>query len=205
MSSATAEQLRQRNRLEQLADEIGEARAQRQHAGAESAHRRAEREGAAAAERAGAGRSRAAEDRLARARLVEAELSCRSMASEAKLAAAVEAIEKIAADLAELAEQIAEADGVLALLPDSVASRAALEKARAEAGEARRHDAEARAGRIACCARLRPAGAAWRKSPAKRNPGASGTMMPGRSRPFWQNGKKRRRPKSRRWQSVPCR
>ncbi len=144
-SSAAAEQLRQRNRLEQLAGEIAEAREQTQHAGAEAARRRAERETAAAAERAAAGQLRAAEERLARARQAEAELSRRGLAAGAKLAAVVETIEKIAADLAELATQIAEVEGALALLPDPVASRAALDKARADSGEARRRDAEARA------------------------------------------------------------
>ena len=82
-----------------------------QHAAAEAARRRAEREIAAAAERAAAGQLRAAEERLARARQAEAELSRRGLAAEAKLAALVEAIEKIGADLAELETQISEADG----------------------------------------------------------------------------------------------
>ena len=102
-SSATAEQLRQRNRLDQLECEIARAGAQARQAGAEAARRRAERETAAAAERAAAGKLRAAEERLARARQAEAELSRRGLAVDAKLAAVVETIDKIGAELAELA------------------------------------------------------------------------------------------------------
>ncbi len=172
-SSAAAEQLRQRNRLEQLAGEIAEARVQAEQAGAEAARRRAERESAAATERAAAGRLRAADERLARARQAETELSRRGLAAGAKLSVVVETVEKVAADLAELATQITEVEGTLALLPDSVASRAALDTARAEAGEARRRDAEARAAldrvqRAAEARRLRLAAMAgeeesWRK------------------------------------------
>ncbi|MGE3784245.1 MAG: hypothetical protein AB7H71_16105, partial [Alphaproteobacteria bacterium] len=144
-SSTAAEQLRQRNRLEQLAGEIAEAKRLAQHAAAAAARRRAEHETAAASERAAAGQSRAAEERSARARQAETELARRAMATEAKLAAAVAAIEKLAADLAELETQIGEVEGALALLPDPMSSRAALDRARAEAGEARRRDAEARA------------------------------------------------------------
>ncbi len=167
-SSAAAEQLRHRNRFEQLAGEIAEARAQTRHAAAEAARCRAEHENAAAAERAAAGQLRAAGERFARAREAKAELSHRGFAAEAKLAAVVETIEKIGADLAELATQLAEIDGALALLPDPLASRAALDKARADSGEARHRDAEARAAldrvlRSADSRRLRPVAIAGEK------------------------------------------
>ncbi|MGD9615451.1 MAG: chromosome segregation protein SMC [Alphaproteobacteria bacterium] len=144
-ASAAAEQLRQRNRLEQLQSEIAEARTQAQQAGERAAHCRAQRETAAAAERAAAVRLRPAEELLARARHAETELSRRGLAAEAKLTAIVEAIDRITTDLTESATQIAEADGALALLPDPAASRAALDKARSGASAARRRDAEARA------------------------------------------------------------
>jgi chromosome segregation protein len=142
--SAAAEQLRQRNRLEQLATEIAEARRQAQLAGGEVVHSRAGRETAAAAEHTAARQWRSAEERLVRARQTEAELSRRGLAAEAKLAAVVEMIQKIGADLGEIERQIADTDGALALLPDLAVSRAALDRARSEAGEARRRDAESR-------------------------------------------------------------
>ena len=144
-SNATAEQLRQRNRLDQLKCEIARAGAQARQAGAETARRRAERERAAAAERTAAGTLRSAGERLTRARQAESELSRRTLAVDAKLAAAVETIDKIGAELAELATQIAEADSALALLADPATCRAALDAARSTAGEARRRDADARA------------------------------------------------------------
>jgi len=66
-SNATAEQLRQRNRLDQLKCEIARAGAQARQDGAETARRRAERERAAAAARTAAGTLQSAGERLTRA------------------------------------------------------------------------------------------------------------------------------------------
>ena len=144
-SAATAEQLRQRNRLAGLAEEIAVAAAQAARAGEEAATARSERDVAAAADRAAVTALRTAEEQLARARGAEAELARRGLAAETRLAGVAETIEKLAGEIAELAEETAGAEHSLTLLPDPVLARTALEAVRAEAGAARRRDSEARA------------------------------------------------------------
>jgi chromosome segregation protein len=145
-SNGAAEQLRQRNRLEQLAEEIAAAGDAARLAGGQAELSRAEREAAGNAERAATLALRAADERLARARQSEAELSHRAIAAEAKLAALTDTIDKIDADLAELADQTAEVERAHSALPDQAAARAALANARSRTAEARRRDAEAHAG-----------------------------------------------------------
>ena len=199
-SSATAEQLRQRNRLEQLECEIaGRERkrgrpARRPRAAGPSARRPpppsapppdiARRRGTAGARAPSRGRAVSSRPRV-----------------DAKLAAVVEIIDKIGTELAELATQIAEADSALALLADPAVCRAALDTARSDAGEARRRDADARAALDRLCARP-TVGAGWRRLPRRRSPGASGVTMPRRSRRSWSSGTLRRRRKSRLWSAV---
>ncbi len=136
-SAATAEQLRQRHRLAQLAEEITRATAE--------ARRTAEQADAARAERDAVAAQRVAEERLARARAAEAELTRSGLNAETRLAAVAETIEKLGTELAELAEQTAEAEHSLALLPDPGLARTALEAARSQAVAARRRESEARA------------------------------------------------------------
>jgi chromosome segregation protein len=144
-SAATAEQLRQRNRLAQLGGEIDVATAEFRRAGEQAAAARGERDAAALAERDAVGALRAAEERLARARAAETELVRDRLNAEMRLAAVAETVEKHTAELAELAEQTAEAERFLALLPDPGLARTALEAARGQALAARRRDSEARA------------------------------------------------------------
>ena len=144
-ASATAERLRQRNRLDQLADEILDATETARRAAETAAASRAERETAAAAERAAVAALRAAEERLARARGAEADLVRRGLAADARLAVVNDSIDKLGGELAELAAQIAETERLRALLPDPGLARSALEAARAQAAAARRREGEARA------------------------------------------------------------
>jgi chromosome segregation protein len=144
-ASGTAQQLRQRNRLAVLRNECESAEethavlAQR----ANAARRR--REEAAAVHRDALVALRQAEDRLAKARQTEAEMSRRNMAAQTRLAALADSITELEAELAELDRQVVEADRGLALLPDPGLARAGLEAARAQAGAARRRESEARA------------------------------------------------------------
>ena len=144
-SAATAEQLRQRNRLAELAEEIAVATAESLRVGDLADAARTARDAAAIAERNAVAAQRAAEERLARARAAEAELARHQLNAETRLAAVAETVEKLGAELAELSEQAAEADHSLALLPDPGLVRSALEAARTQALAARRRDSEARA------------------------------------------------------------
>jgi chromosome segregation protein len=82
---------------------------------------------------------------LARARAEEAEISRRELTTQTRLAAALDLLEKIGADLAETKAQAEEVEGDLAALPEARSARAALDRARAAAAEARRREADARA------------------------------------------------------------
>jgi chromosome segregation protein len=144
-SNATAERLRQRNRLAQLTHDIAAADAAAQRAGERQTAARAAREAAMATERAAVSGLRAAEERLSHARAGEAELVRRGMAAETRLATVADTIDKLGVDLAEIAQQTAEAGRGLALLPDPGLARAALEAARAQAAAARHRESEARA------------------------------------------------------------
>jgi chromosome segregation protein len=144
-STATAERLRQRNRLAQLAEDIVAASAAAQRSGERQTATRVARETAVAAERAAVAGLRAAEERLAQARGSEAELVRQGLAAETRLAALTDTIDKLGADLAEIGQQAAEAERGLALLPDPGLARAALEAARGQAIAARRRETEARA------------------------------------------------------------
>ncbi|HVB17914.1 MAG TPA: AAA family ATPase, partial [Stellaceae bacterium] len=143
-AAATAEGLRQRNRLAELADEIAAAEGETAQEGERAAAARAARETAAAAEREAVAALRMAEEALARARAAEAELARRGLAAETRLAGVTDTIEKLTAELAELAQQAEEAERSLALLPDPQLARTALETARAQAVAARRREGEAR-------------------------------------------------------------
>src|SRR6266851_1308944 len=144
-SAATAEQLRQRNRLAQLGAEIDVATVEFRRVAEQAATARGERDAAAVAERDAVAALRAAEERLARARAAETELVRDRLNAEMRLAAVAETVEKLGAELAELGEQTADAERSLALLPDPGLARTALEAARGQALSARRRDSEAHA------------------------------------------------------------
>ena len=143
-AAATAERLRQRRRLDQLADLIADASHEAMRAGAAAASARAEREAAAVAERGAGAALRAAEERLARERSAEAELTRRALAADHRLVVATEASDKLRGDLAEIDQRSAEAERALALLPDPDLARSALQAARVAAAAARRRDGEVR-------------------------------------------------------------
>jgi chromosome segregation protein len=144
-AGGAAEQLRQRNRLAAIAGEIAGAERQSQARDAEATAARARSAETAAAERDAAAALRGAEDALARRRAAEAELSRRSLATETRLAAVIDAAEKLAAELAEIDSQAAENERSLASVPDPALARAGLDGARTQAAAARRHDSEAQA------------------------------------------------------------
>ena len=144
-SAATAERLRQRNRLGRLAGEIEAAATAARATAEQAAIARGEREMAAAAERDAIAAQRAAEEQYVRAREAEGELARRGMAAETRLAALDDASERLRTELAELAQQGGEAARSLAMLPDPGLARTALEVARAQTASARRRDSEARA------------------------------------------------------------
>jgi len=143
--SATAQQLRHRNRLTALAGELAAAEAEAARAEARAAAARSARQQASGAEQAATTALRDAEQRRLRAAAQEAELGRRALESETRLAALDEARDKLAAELRDLAARIAEAERAASALPDPALARSGLESARAEAVAARRRDSEARA------------------------------------------------------------
>ncbi len=187
-SAATAEQLRQKNRLAQLADEIAVASAKSGHAGEAAAAARSAREAMQSAERAAVAALRTAEERLAQARAAEAELVRHRLNAETRIAAAIEAIEKLGAELAELGEQALEVEHSLARLPDPGLARSGLEAARGQAVAARRRDSEARAALDGLARDAEARVSAWPRSAPKLNYGASGATAAPRSAKFSPTG-----------------
>jgi chromosome segregation protein len=143
--SLAAEHLRHRNRLAVLESEIATLKTAALTAESGAAAARAERQ--RASEAGGSARQALAdaEAALARARAEEAEISRREWTTQTRLAAAVDLLEKIGADLAEAKAQTEEVEGDLAALPEARSARAALDRARAATAEARRREADARA------------------------------------------------------------
>jgi chromosome segregation protein len=143
--SLAAEHLRHRNRLAVLESETATLKAAALTAESGAAAARAERQ--RATEAGGSARQALAEAEaaLARARAEEAEISRRELTTQTRLAAALDLLEKIGADLAETKAQAEEVEGDLAALPEARSARAALDRARAAAAEARRREADARA------------------------------------------------------------
>ncbi len=142
--SAAAEHLRQRHRLTLLAGEIAGAAAEARSAETEAAAATAARQAAENAERHARSRLSEAEAALARARAAEAELTHRALVAQTRLAAAGEAVDRLAAELAEMRAQLADVAGELAALPEPGPARTALDRARATVAELRREHAEAR-------------------------------------------------------------
>ena len=143
--SRAVEHLRQKNRLTVLEAEIATAEATGRVAEQHAAAARAERQQASEGERLARMKLRDAEAALGQARNAEAELTRRALTTETRLAAAVEILDKLEADLAETATQTEETEREIAALPNSTAARVELEGARAAAVEARRREANARA------------------------------------------------------------
>ena len=141
--SLAAEHLRHRNRLAVLESEIATLKTSAVTAESGAAAARAERQRATEAGRSARQALSDAEAALARARAEEAEISRRELTTQTRLAAAVDLLEKIGADLAETKAQAEEVEGDLAALPEAKSARAALEEARARGGRG----APARSGR----------------------------------------------------------
>ncbi|HEY1796987.1 MAG TPA: chromosome segregation protein SMC [Stellaceae bacterium] len=142
--SATAQQLRHRNRLAALAGQIATAEAASGKASAAAAAARAARQEAAAAEQTALAALRETEQRRTRQDSTTSELRRRTLESETRLAALDEAVDKLAVDLAEIATHHAEAERALTSLPDTALARRGLEAAREQAAAARRREGEAR-------------------------------------------------------------
>jgi chromosome segregation protein len=143
--SITAEHLRHRNRLAVLETEIATLRISAVTAESGAAAARAERQHATELGKSARQVLSDAEAALTRARTQEAEISRRELTTQTRLAAAVDLLEKIGADLAEAKGQAEEIEGDLAVLPNAQSARAALDQARVAAAEARRREADARA------------------------------------------------------------
>jgi chromosome segregation protein len=140
--SATAQHLRQRNRLAALAGEIAAVEAAARQAEAAAAAACAARRQAAETDRLLRREAREAETGLARARNTEAELTRRALAAEARLSALADGFDKLAADLAEVEAEADEVARGLAGLPEQVLGQAGLETARTDTAALRRdHDA----------------------------------------------------------------
>jgi chromosome segregation protein len=139
-----AEQLRQRNRLAVIVDQIAAAETGWRHSEAASAAAQTRSQDAAAAEREAAASLRRTEEALARRRAEEAELTGKALGAETRLAALADSAEKLAAEISEIATQQTETERGLAMAPDLALARAGLDGARAQAAAARRHESEAR-------------------------------------------------------------
>jgi chromosome segregation protein len=143
-SSATTQHLRHQNRLALLADEITAAAAEARSAETEAAAATTAREAAAEADRLAREQLRDAESSLGRARAVDAELAHRALTTETQLAAADDAVDKLATELEEIRAQAADTRFELAALPESGPGRATLGAERAAVSQAHRETAEAR-------------------------------------------------------------
>jgi chromosome segregation protein len=142
--SAAAEHLRQKKRLALLATEIAEAETEHRMRGSAHAAARAAHLRAAAAEDAARAELRAAAAALEAARAAQSALAQQALAAETRLAALAEALDRVAAEIAETAAEAGEVERELQAFPLPEPARAALEAARIEAEAARRQEAEAR-------------------------------------------------------------
>jgi chromosome segregation protein len=143
--SQAAEYLRHSNRLAGLERELTALEATHSQAERNAADARRERQKATESERVARALLRDAEAVLTQARGAEADLTRRALTAQTRLAGVADTLEKIAADFSEIETQAEEAERDLAALPDPASMRAAHDRARAAAVEARGHEAEARA------------------------------------------------------------
>jgi chromosome segregation protein len=143
--SAAAQHLRHSNRVVVLETEIATVEAANLAAERRAADARAERQQASDAERQARQQLRDAEAALATARAAETELTRRALTTQTRLAAAVETLDRLGADLTEAAAQAEQTEKDLTALPDPGLAPAALDRLRTAAVDARRREAEARA------------------------------------------------------------
>ncbi|MBO0739626.1 MAG: hypothetical protein J2P48_24320, partial [Alphaproteobacteria bacterium] len=143
--SPSAEHLRHKNRLTKLETEIGDVEGSKRVADERAAVARTQHQQASEADKHARQQLRQAEEALARARSAEAELVRRTLTTETRLAAALEMLDKLGADLVETGSHAEQVERDLATLPEPALARAALDRARAAAADARGREAEARA------------------------------------------------------------
>jgi chromosome segregation protein len=105
---------------------------------------RTERQQATEADRVARLQLRDAEAALARARAAEAEITHQALTTETRLAAAVDLLDKMTADIAETCAQAEEAERELAILAKPELVRGSLDEGRTAAADARREEADAR-------------------------------------------------------------
>ncbi|HEV2099740.1 MAG TPA: chromosome segregation protein SMC [Stellaceae bacterium] len=142
-SSETAQHLRHKNRLTVLAGEIRTAAADAQAAEKEAADATTARRVAAESGRLAREQLGDAEARLHRARAATEALAHRALTIETQLAAAGDAVDKLAIELDEAQTQADNTQIELTALPEARLVRAALEAARAAVSQARREAMEA--------------------------------------------------------------
>jgi chromosome segregation protein len=143
--SPAAEQLRHKNRLAVLADEIARDEEAGRTAEESVAEARAARQRVAEADRLKRSELRTAEAAAAAARSAEAEIARRALLMETRVASAAAAIEAVTADLTETRAHDQETERELAALPDPALARVALDAARLATVEARSRESDARA------------------------------------------------------------
>jgi chromosome segregation protein len=157
--SPAAQHMRHSNRFAELQAEAGRAEAAGPEADRRVADARAKRQQASDAERRARQELHDVEAALAKARAAETELTRRALTTQTRLAAAVESLERIGADLEEATAMSEQLERELASLPDPELGRTALDRARTGAAEARTREAEARAS----VARLHGEAVRWRE------------------------------------------
>ncbi|MBV9373732.1 MAG: chromosome segregation protein SMC [Alphaproteobacteria bacterium] len=145
VSPLAAEHLRHANRLAALDSEVVNVKTDALASERSAAAARAERQKSQEAAKLARQKLSDAETTLARARAKEAEIERQALTTQTRLGAAVELLERIAADVSEAAAQAEETAQEIAALPDAQSARAALDRARSVAAAARRDEAEGRA------------------------------------------------------------
>lgn len=141
--SAAAVRLRQRNRLDQVAQQLDGVESRFAQAQAQADQARASAEQATQAARQMRDRVRATETALAQAQAALAAEDRRSQAAQARLAAARAQVDQLRADHKDTTQDLATAQAARQENADSQATRAAMERLRASVNERRRWLAEA--------------------------------------------------------------
>jgi chromosome segregation protein len=157
-TSAAAQHLRHKHRLESLACEVASVRPGAHAAQAEAGAATVVRQDAAETDHLARAQLREAETAHASARAAEAELAARVSATETRLEAAGQTVARLAGDLAEARAEAEDTVRRLAALPEAAPAMATLTAAREAALKARREEADVRAA----VERLKQDGAARR-------------------------------------------
>lgn len=145
--TAAAVRLQQRNRLNALRADLGQAETEAATTKEARTQAEADERGAIAAEQAARQARRDGEQRAERARVAAAQLKAQAATIAARLSALEEQLTRLAGERAEADEALGQARAVSAALPDISVLRAAVEQARAALSAARNADSAARSAR----------------------------------------------------------